>query len=229
MFKFYYIFSYEIYMMITLHIDDHRLNIHAGMLASLYGNLYAVQTTGLPRRTVSYWKDKFENPSLGGEHSWGGARNWLFNEDAHYLVEGMLWQLLEDMPTDTPEGYCSELHRLGIPDVTVSWVVRVLSRWNYSRKKVYHIQAKKFTTLNVCRYIDHVFAIPWLDPTKVKFLDESRFETRRVRRGYGYSSRGRVITDTTGDDYRESISFTLVCFLRLIYCICTLLTFILHR
>jgi hypothetical protein len=156
------------------------------------------------------------------------------NVEQHTLVEGMLWQMVEDLPTETPAGYCALLRELDIP-ITVPWVVRVLSRWNYSRKKVQHTQAKKFTVINVCRYIDHVLAAPHLDPTKLKYLDESRFETRRVRRQYGYSPRGERINITAGaattlqvptrvfalicaivvfyfagDDFRESISFTLV-------------------
>ncbi len=105
--------------------------------------------------------------------------------------------MTEDLPTETPHGYCALLRELDIP-VTTAWVVRVLSRWNYTRKRVQHTQAKKFTVINVCRYIDHVLATPNLDPTWLKYLDESRFETRRVCRRYGYSARGGTINITAG-------------------------------
>ncbi len=114
------------------------------------------------------------------------------SEGQHALVEGMLWQMVHDLPTENPDGYSALLCELGIP-ITTAWVVRGLSRWNYSRKRVQHTQAKKFTVVNVCRYIDHVLATPSLDPTKL-----SRFETRRVRRQYGYSGRGERINVTAG-------------------------------
>jgi transposase len=166
------------------------------MLASLYTDSYAAAETGVNIRTVAYWREKYESPSLHAS-GWGGARNWTMNVEQHTLVEGMLWQMVEDLPTETPHGYCALLRELDIP-VTTAWVVRVLSRWNYSRKKVQHTQAKKFTVVNVCRYIDHVLAAPNLDPTKLKYLDESRFETRRVRRQYGYSPRGDRINISAG-------------------------------
>ncbi len=176
-------------------VGVHR-NLHAGMLASLYSDSYASAQTGVSLRTVAYWREKYNNPSLHAS-GWGGARNWTMNVEQHTLVEGMLWQMVEDLPTETPHGYSTLLQELDIP-VTTAWVVRVLARWNYSRKKVQHTQAKKFTVINVCRYIDHVLATPNLDPTKLKYLDESRFETRRVRRQYGYSPRGARINITAG-------------------------------
>ena len=108
------------------------------------------------------------------------------------------------LPTETPHGYCALLRDLDIP-VSTAWVKRMLARWNYSRKRVQHTQAKKFTIINVCRYIDHVLAAPQLDPTKLKYLDESRFETRRVRRQYGYSARGERINITAGTQARGCI------------------------
>ena len=44
--------------------------------------------------------------------------------------------------------------------------------------QVYYIQKQKFTCRNILRYVDHIYGMAQLDPTKVKFLDESRKETR---------------------------------------------------
>ena len=181
--------------------------VEAGKLALLYGVDYARSRTGVATSRIRYWMNKLE---WGGPVGRGGARNWVFTEEAHGLVEAMLWQLLENNPQNTPHSFCVQLQLLGITDITPHWVVRTLSRWHYSRKKVAHIQKRKFTLLNMCRYVDHVLAIPRYDPAKLKFLDESRFETRRVRRRYGYSPVGQPIARVATDDYRESFTFTLV-------------------
>ena len=176
-------------------VGQHR-ELHAGMLAVQHGDQWAARHTGVSRRTVTYWRKKMENPTLH-EMGWGGARNWAMCPDQHALVEGMLWQMVEDLPSETPRAYAALLNDLDIP-VTQAWVARCLRRWNYTRKKINHTQALKFTILNVARYLDHVLAAPHLNPTNLKYLDESRVETRRVRRRTGYSGRGQEINATAG-------------------------------
>jgi hypothetical protein len=185
------------------------------MLGWLYGNKYALRRfPTMSRSALFYWKNKFES---GVTSTRGGARNWLFNSDTHALVEGVLWMMLEESPLDTPAVLCDKLHdNFSFTDVTTTWVHRMLVRWHYTRKKVYYVQKNKFTIQNTCRYVDHILAVPHLDPTKLKFLDESRFETRRVRRHHGYSARGQPIIAPAGDDFRESFSFTLVILLLLL-------------
>ena len=118
----------------------------------------------------------------------------------------MLWHLVENNPLETPKVYAKHLRQLGIVDISTSWVVRMLGRWNYTRKYIYYVQQAKFTVVNTLRYIDHVLGMPMYNPTQIKLLDESKFETRRVRRHYGYSARGqpRAIRVLAGDDHRES-------------------------
>lgn len=177
------------------------------MLASLYGMKYARRNSALSKSQLHYWRAKFES---GSTSSRGGARNWKYTLGAHRLVEGMLWRLVEDNHIETPDIYAEQLRQLGILDVTTSWVIRTLARWNYTRKKIYYVQQNKFTVVNTLRYIDHVLGMPMYNPTKVKFMDESRFETRRVRRHHGYSRRGHPIVAVAGDNHRESFSFSLV-------------------
>ena len=193
-------------------VDDAGFNarsVQSGILALQEGEATAMQRTGYPWSQVHYWMRKFLDQGFHPlQH--GGARNWKYPPAQQYFVESVLWKVVKNLPCENPVRYCAELASLGIPDVSPSWVTRAFRRWKYSRKKVQHVQRRKFTTLNICRYLDHVMAIPHLDPTKLKFLDESRFETRRVRRSHGYSERGRPIYSSTGDDLRESYTVTLV-------------------
>ena len=71
-----------------------------------------------------------------------------------------------------------QIVQFGIQNVEKEWIKRTIARWNYTVHKLYHIQALKFTQKNMLRYVDHIYAIVNLDPTKLKFLDECRIETR---------------------------------------------------
>ena len=183
--------------------------VRAGIVASREGPAAASRMSGLSWSHVDYWMRKFLDENFRTQKR-GGARNWKYGPMQQYFVESVLWRVVGDLPCENPRRYCEVLSTLGIQGVKPSWVVRAFKRWKYSRKKVYHIQKRKFSTLNVCRYLDHVMAIPHLDPLKLKFLDESRFETRRVRRSHGYSAIGRTIHSSTGDDHRQSYTVTLV-------------------
>ena len=183
--------------------------VQTGIAGLDVGCAAAARRYGCTWSHVNYWMQKFSDTNFHAQRR-GGARNWKYGLMQQYFVESLLWRIVRDLPCENPQRYCRELQALGIEDVTPSWVTRAFKRWRYSRKKVYHIQRRKFTVLNVCRYLDHVMATPHLDPTKLKYLDESRFETRRVRRSHGYSARGRRIYSSAGDDYRQSYTVTLV-------------------
>ena len=157
--------------------------VQAGVVATEVGRAEAARRLGYGYSHVDYWMKKIQNPQYHAQRR-GGARNWKYGVMAQYFLESVLWRVVRDRPCENPQRYCELLASLGLSGVKPSWVTRAFKRWRYSRKKVYHIQRRKFTTLNVCRYLDHVMATPHLDPTKLKYLDESRFETRRVRRSH---------------------------------------------
>ena len=184
-------------------------SVQAGAVAVSIGRAEAARSLGYSYAHVHYWMKKFLDPQLHVQRQ-GGARNWKYGVMTQYLVESVLWKVVRDLPCENPKRYCEVLADLGLVGVKPSWVTRAFKRWRYSRKKVYHVQRRKFTLLNVCRYLDHVMSVPHLDPTKLKYLDESRFETRRVRRSHGYSAVGQRIHSSTGDDHRQSYTVTLV-------------------
>lgn len=132
---------------------------------------------GIGKKVVTYWLKKATNPSFH-PCSWGGPRNWKYTPLQHSLAESVLFELIEQKPQETAKEYATWMKKYGILDATESWVTRCIARWHFSIKKTYHVQKLKFTEENMLRYVDHIFGAVQLDPTKLKYLDESRFETR---------------------------------------------------
>ena len=133
--------------------------------------------TGLTVDTVRYWARKQADPTFrSGGH--GGARNFSMTTSQHTLSEAVLLSILNKYPDCTLDGLALKMKQYGCRDANRAWVVRRLSEWHFTHKRLYYVQIQKFTELNVLRYIDHIFAIPRLDPRHLKYLDESRFETK---------------------------------------------------
>jgi len=136
-----------------------------------------MELTGLTRGTVRYWERKvLEAPFHPRSH--GGARNFAFTVAQHTIAEAVLLNILDVEPACTLDNLAKKVHQYGCTGVSRAWVARTLTGWNYTHKRIYHIQQHKFTELNVLRYIDHIFGVCQLDPTRIKYLDESRFESR---------------------------------------------------
>ena len=114
-----------------------KTKLRAGMLASLYGEAYALHTTSLNSSQINHWRHKYEEHDVSTRD---GARNWKFTESQQYFVEGVLWVQNEEHPDWNPKELVDELHKLGLVNVTINWVVRCLGRWNYSLKPIYYVQ-----------------------------------------------------------------------------------------
>lgn len=143
--------------------------LQAGTLAQTRPIREAAALSGLSENVVRYWKKKVEDDTFHTA-THGGARNWKYPVFVHCLVEAALYEVHQQHPLETIDGYVEKLRGFGLRDVTSSWVVRTLSRWNWSGQNVYHVQANKYSWLNWARYVDHVYAVPQFDPSKVLLL-----------------------------------------------------------
>jgi hypothetical protein len=133
----------------------------AGYLAQTNSIASVVSMTGLTRSQVSYWREKVADPTFH-PGTYGGPRNWKFQFLHHALIEAILLEIVKAKPLETVFNYCKELEGYGIFGVLESWVTRVLTRWNFSTQKVYQIQKAKFSTLNMLRYVDHIYGMHML-------------------------------------------------------------------
>ncbi len=102
-----------------------------------------------------------------------------------------------------------ELCALGL-DVDRSFISRIFQNWLWSWKKPTHLQVQKFTLENIAYYfvwILTIFDMPWLH---LKFLDESHFSTRSLRRSLVAGPVGQRVGLVDHSEAQESLSLTLL-------------------
>ena len=94
------------------------------------------------------------------------------------LAEAVLLEVVQQHPDASLDTIAKLMLQYGCSDANRAWVYRVLVSRKFTHKRLYFVQRQKFTELNILRYIDHIFGVCQLDPMKLKYLDESRFETK---------------------------------------------------
>jgi hypothetical protein len=81
----------------------------------------------------------------------------------------------------------------------------VFDRWHFSRKEAQYKNILKFTWANILYYCVYISAILTFDITRLKYFDEAIFESRSLKRKYGFSQRGhRVVGLQSGRGPHET-------------------------
>jgi hypothetical protein len=73
------------------------------------------------------------------------------------------------------------------------FVDRVFHSWKYSTKVAKYKNVLKYTNANIRYYVEYTSAIVNLPHLRLKYLDESRFESRSLKRKRGVSAAGRQL------------------------------------
>jgi hypothetical protein len=98
------------------------------------------------------------------------------------VIDSIIWALIKEDPTRS----CVQLNlalydTLGVR-VGTRWLRRKLKRWGMTWKKTEHIQINKFTTQNILYYAVYVTSILDFPVNRLKYADESHFESRGTAR-----------------------------------------------
>jgi hypothetical protein len=96
-----------------------------------------------------------------------------------------LWLLCKEDPTRQLADYVSELEEIGF-FVSTEFVRKIFMGWKWSFKKPAHKQLQKYTAENVKRYHDYIDWIATQDLSKLKFMDEVHFVSKRNDYSYLY-------------------------------------------
>jgi len=157
---------------------------------------------------VRYWTAKLSNPALHpGSH--GGARNRTFNDMDQADVEMLLFAAIRANPLQTLSQVRAVLAVTGVY-VTMDWIRRTFHRWGWSRKRSRYLQINKFSTQNILYTAHYLLSIRTLNPFTLKYLDESHFDTKDLRRAHGWSERGQPISVVNVNSISETYSVTAV-------------------
>jgi len=141
--------------------------------------------------------------------SWGGRRWAKFSDDEDALAEFLLWVLIKSNPMRCRPELVNLLAAEGVI-VSESWITRKLQKWKWSFKVASYRQIQKFTMENITYYgvyLTNICRIPFL---KLKFLDESRFVSRRLQRRRGIAPIGQRLRVVNGQPLVESYSLIIM-------------------
>lgn len=151
-----------------------------------------IRRFGCTREFARYWRQRYADPTL---HSgtWGGARHMTFNDNEQRIAETLLWGELQFNPQRKVEEFPAALMELYGLHVSKSWVQRCLARWRWTAKKPSLFAINKYTQSNMIYYGIYVTSVIDIAHRHLKFLDETHFDARRLKRTSGFSKHGTRI------------------------------------
>jgi transposase len=73
------------------------------------------------------------------------------------------------------------------------WVGNVFKRWKLTKKQISWWCENKFTLLNIRYYITYTIEIKQIDPFKIHYEDEAKFEDKDLSMKHGYAFAGQAL------------------------------------
>jgi hypothetical protein len=169
----------------------HNVCFNVGRDAQLFPDAQVERQHGVTPDFVRYWGEKYRNPGFhAGEL--GGARNFIFTADGQVFAEALLWNEVRGNPYRTNTAFARALVGLGLP-IDRKWVARVFKSWKYNTKNVKYKNILKFHINNIAYYVIYVTMIRTLPFLRLKYLDEARFVSKKLKRHRGVAAAGREL------------------------------------
>jgi len=139
----------------------------------------------------------------------GGGRHYKFTAAQSSDLHDKMADFIKGKPDATQE-VANEMHHHGFA-INSMYVAHTLCSWGFARKRKNRKQINKFKIANLQYYpvyLVEVKKVPW---SRLKFLDESSFNSRDVRRNYAYGPKGEatVVTDKESLSRNESETYTV--------------------
>lgn len=127
------------------------------------------------RNTIVYYRQKALNTSFH-PGTYGGARHFKFSTQERRYVEALLFWAVATEPLNTLRKYVLIMQQKGY-FLNKMWISRCFERWGLSYKRAYYQHVYKYKPENMQRYASYVHWIRTIDPRRLFFLDETRFDT----------------------------------------------------
>jgi len=142
----------------------------------------------ISRSSRYYHARKQRDPTFHpGTH--GGARHCCFSEDVRLMLEHRIAEVVRDNPLLYLKEIQAILEQEFPLKVNVWWIFRALARMNISLKIAKLRYQLKYTVTNLRRYIIHCHKFRLIDPSRIKYLDETSFSFADSNRRMSCSSR----------------------------------------
>lgn len=125
---------------------------------------------------VSYWNKKSIDPSFHCGTQ-GGARNFKYSLEVQHELEKLLWSLAIVHPTWSLAEFVVELNNNGFL-VNREFIRVIFHKWRWSWKRADPKQPHKYSIPNMNYTIEFVLWIRTVPFTRLKYLDESHFNSK---------------------------------------------------
>jgi hypothetical protein len=112
----------------------------------------------------------------------------LFTEETELLVEMFLLAAIRWDPLRTYEQFATDLSEQLQFVVEPKWIERHLEKMGFSLKQAQHKHVAKFTSANILYYGQYTTAVCLLPRFRLKFADESHFNSLGMHHGLQFSS-----------------------------------------
>jgi transposase len=126
-----------------------------------------------------------------------GGKRGGFTDEQRRSIEFIVFGLYQDDKTRIINSYVSELRTVGVT-VSRAWICRLFFQWGLTLKNLEHKSKLKYTEENIEHYSEFVTDVPFIDPRRLKYLDEASFEALALRRRRGRAPSGTrcIVKDT---------------------------------
>ena len=153
------------------------LNLYT--LAMDVGIAAAARILGESRQIVLYWVNKFQDETFHA-NSHGGCRwaKWNGEERIHLL--NSIWRICKQNPlAGIPDFQIALQTEYGFDDVpSHGWLSALFKKWRWSFKKPDVRRIQKYSEENIAYYATYLYCIQDIPWNKLKFCDESHFDSR---------------------------------------------------
>jgi len=150
-----------------------------GRIGDVYGTKELVQEYEMHRRTAQYWVKRYRSGDYPRPRHIFLREKFTPSEmlQIEYHVQHYVQQHEHIVDRKALAKYVSDVTGF---DVTVYFINTIFKKWHWSFKKPVRMNKNKFSFENISNYIDFVVWVHAQQPDKLKFLDESHFELRRM-------------------------------------------------
>ena len=137
----------------------------------------ASKAFGVSYQLALYWHGKYSNKEFHSD-SHGGARYSKFSDEERFLLESKLWECVKSHPCWSISEFVDFITEEAQYDVNDQFIRRIFKGWRWSWKKSDAKQPQKYSLGNINYSIDYNLWVRTVPFQKLKFLDESHFNSK---------------------------------------------------
>jgi len=163
----------------------------------------------ISREFTRYWRRKYTDAAFHSNRH-GGARSFKFDYMTRNLIEHLIWFEVNKDPTNVLQYYVYKVRKILNIDISKNYISKIFKGWRWSWKILDVRKMEKYTPGNIYKYMVHVMSVSSLPIAKLKYMDESGFQLKDIRRRYGVGPVGKRVSRRLPSRLRERLNLILM-------------------